>query len=188
MRRAAWGTVLFFFVAPATVGGLVPWLLAGEHDPAAPAAVAAGVLLVVAGLVVLVACFVRFVREGGGTPAPVAPTRELVVGGVYRFVRNPMYLAVGAVIAGQALMFASLAVLVWLVIFAVAVVSLRGRLRAAHPALHLWLVVRRLLRGRPRLVAAADAGAARPSADPPKPRAGQPLRAGQRGSGGASSR
>ena len=123
MRQAAWGTVLFFFLAPATVGGLVPWLLAGEHHPAGPVAVAAGVLLVVVGLAVLVACFVRFVREGGGTPAPVAPTRELVVGGVYRFVRNPMYLAVGAVIAGQALMFASLAVLVWLGVFALAVVA-----------------------------------------------------------------
>ena len=123
MRRAAWGTVLFFLLAPATMAGLVPWFLTGWQDPAEPLAVAAGVLLVVAGLSVLVACFVRFVREGGGTPAPVAPTRELVVGGVYRFVRNPMYLAVGAVIAGQALMFASLAVLVWLVIFAVAVIT-----------------------------------------------------------------
>jgi protein-S-isoprenylcysteine O-methyltransferase Ste14 len=123
MSRAAWGTVLFFLLAPATMAGLVPWLLTGWQDPAEPLAVAAGVLLVVAGLAVLVACFVRFVREGGGTPAPVAPTRELVVGGVYRFVRNPMYLAVGAIIAGQALMFASLAVLGWLVCFAIAVVA-----------------------------------------------------------------
>ena len=46
--------------------------------------------------------FARFVVEGVGTPAPVAPTNELVVGGLYRYVRNPMYLAVAAVILGQA--------------------------------------------------------------------------------------
>jgi protein-S-isoprenylcysteine O-methyltransferase Ste14 len=47
--------------------------------------------------------FVGFVVEGVGTPAPVAPTRHLVVGGLYRYVRNPMYLAVLAAIVGQAL-------------------------------------------------------------------------------------
>jgi protein-S-isoprenylcysteine O-methyltransferase Ste14 len=47
--------------------------------------------------------FARFVIEGVGTPAPAAPTEKLVVGGLYRYVRNPMYLAVAAVIAGQAL-------------------------------------------------------------------------------------
>ena len=41
--------------------------------------------------------------EGPGTPAPVAPTERLVVGAVYRYVRNPMYLTVGATIVGQAL-------------------------------------------------------------------------------------
>jgi protein-S-isoprenylcysteine O-methyltransferase Ste14 len=41
--------------------------------------------------------------EGRGTPAPTAPTERLVVGGLYRHVRNPMYLAVGATIVGQAL-------------------------------------------------------------------------------------
>ena len=50
-----------------------------------------------------VQAFVRFVVEGVGTPAPVAPTQRLVIGGPYRHVRNPMYLAVTAVIVGQAL-------------------------------------------------------------------------------------
>jgi protein-S-isoprenylcysteine O-methyltransferase Ste14 len=62
-----------------------------------------GVVLVVAGAAVLVVAFARFVTEGSGTPAPVAPTESLVVGGLYRHVRNPMYLAVVAVIVGQAL-------------------------------------------------------------------------------------
>ena len=52
----------------------------------------------------LVHAFARFVVEGLGTPAPVAPTERLVVGGLYRYVRNPMYLAVVAAIAGQALL------------------------------------------------------------------------------------
>ena len=51
----------------------------------------------------LLSAFVRFVTEGSGTPAPVAPTQRLVVGGLYRYVRNPMYLAVLAIIIGQAI-------------------------------------------------------------------------------------
>ena len=53
-----------------------------------------GGVLVVAGAAVLVHAFARFVVEGLGTPAPVAPTEQLVVGGLYRYVRNPMYVAV----------------------------------------------------------------------------------------------
>jgi protein-S-isoprenylcysteine O-methyltransferase Ste14 len=54
-------------------------------------------------VVLLVPAFVRFAAEGAGTPAPVAPTEHLVVGGLYRYVRNPMYLAVVAAVVGQAL-------------------------------------------------------------------------------------
>jgi protein-S-isoprenylcysteine O-methyltransferase Ste14 len=123
VSRAAWGSALFFVAAPGVVAGVVPWMITEYDDPATPAVVVVGSLLVAAGLAALVACFVRFVREGRGTPAPVAPTHELVVGGLYRWVRNPMYVAVGAIILGQAVIFTSLGVLAWLVVFAIAVVS-----------------------------------------------------------------
>jgi protein-S-isoprenylcysteine O-methyltransferase Ste14 len=106
---AAAGTAIFFVLAPGVVAGLVPWWLTGwrvrHPQPSwawAPLRVA-GVALLIAGVIVLVHAFVRFVTEGVGTPAPVAPTQRLVVGGLYRYVRNPMYLAVMATIVGQAL-------------------------------------------------------------------------------------
>ena len=109
MRRfsAASGSALFFAVAPGVVAGLVPWWLTrwqvrGAMAHWAPVRVA-GLILLTAGAIVLVQAFARFVAEGRGTPAPVAPTERLVVGGLYRYVRNPMYLAVVAVIIGQGL-------------------------------------------------------------------------------------
>ena len=69
---------------------------------AAPVLRWAGAGLAAAGAGVLLSAFARFALEGLGTPAPVAPTERLVVGGLYRHVRNPMYLAVLAAIAGQA--------------------------------------------------------------------------------------
>lgn len=71
---------------------------------------------------VLLRAFVRFVREGRGTPAPIAPTEQLVIGGDYRFVRNPMYVGVVAIVLGQALLFLD----VWLLgygVFAWAVMA-----------------------------------------------------------------
>ena len=71
----------------------------------------------------LVHAFARFVAEGVGTPAPVAPTRQLVVGGLYRYVRNPMYLAVLAAIAGQALVLGRLVLVPYAVVVAAAFVA-----------------------------------------------------------------
>jgi protein-S-isoprenylcysteine O-methyltransferase Ste14 len=104
---AAVGSLLFLIVAPGTTAVLVPWLLTGwNHRVPAPTAPirAAGLVLIGVGAAVLLSAFVRFVLEGGGTPAPVASTKRLVVGGLYRYVRNPMYLAVAATIVGQALL------------------------------------------------------------------------------------
>jgi len=104
-RAAAIGSAVFFVAAPGVMAGVVPYLLTGWHvgHPRLLLQIIGGVLLVVA-VPVLVSAFVRFVREGIGTPAPIAPTQELVVGGLYRYVRNPMYLAVGATIVGQGLL------------------------------------------------------------------------------------
>jgi protein-S-isoprenylcysteine O-methyltransferase Ste14 len=102
--QAAFGSVLFLLVAPGVVAGLVPWLLTGwRSSNPATAVVVLGSALIALGTGVLLHAFGRFVFEGRGTPAPTAPTERLVVGGLYRHVRNPMYLAVGATIVGQAL-------------------------------------------------------------------------------------
>ena len=116
--RAIAGSVLFFFVAPGTVAGLVPWWITNWHGEPVLSRIGAiaGAALLLGGLVVLVDCFARFALKGLGTPAPVAPTAHLVVSGAYRFVRNPMYLAVLAIIAGQAILFSSF----WLVVYGAA--------------------------------------------------------------------
>lgn len=101
MLKAVLGGTAFFFAAPCVVGGVVPWWISGWAAPR----FWPGLVLVAAGAFVVLRAFVRFVREGRGTPAPVAPTEELVVGGDYRYVRNPMYVGVVTAILGQALTF-----------------------------------------------------------------------------------
>lgn len=102
------GSILFFFLAPGVIGGLIPWWISRwDASYSNTALLVVGGLMTTLALAALVACFARFALEGLGTPAPVAPTKTLVVSGLYRFVRNPMYVAVSAIILGQALMFAS---------------------------------------------------------------------------------
>lgn len=105
-RLAALGTAVFA-VAPATAAGLLPWLVTRwrvqQPVPGGLPAQCAGVLLIGAGAAVITNSFVRFALEGIGTPAPFAPPKHLVVGGFYRFVRNPMYVAIGAAVTGQGL-------------------------------------------------------------------------------------
>lgn len=109
---------MFLLVAPGVVAGVVPWLLTGWESSDPPLiSVAAGAILIVSGVAVLLHAFARFVLEGRGTPAPVAPTDRLVVGGLYRYVRNPMYVAVGATIVGQALVLGRPGLLVYAALF-----------------------------------------------------------------------
>ncbi|HEV2377265.1 MAG TPA: isoprenylcysteine carboxylmethyltransferase family protein [Streptosporangiaceae bacterium] len=108
MRKmtAAGGSVVFLVIAPGVVAGLVPWWLTQWRIGAAypvPLRVI-GAVVTGAGAVTLLGAFTQFAVQGRGAPAPPVPTERLVVRGLYRYVRNPMYLAVLAVITGQAIL------------------------------------------------------------------------------------
>ncbi len=113
MRRlfATLGSALFLVIAPGTVAGLVPWWISRwqMHSP----------FLNFFPIRRLLDSFARFALKGLGTPAPVFPTRHLVVTGLYHYVRNPMYVSVVSLIVGQGLLLGNIrvleyGVLVWL--------------------------------------------------------------------------
>jgi len=117
MRRilAILGSAIFLVIAPGIVAGYVPWLICRWHvgPPLMGIYVLrlVGLFLIAAGLPILLDSFARFALHGLGTPAPIFPTRHLVVNGLFRYVRNPMYVAVLSLILGQALVFGSVRVL-----------------------------------------------------------------------------
>lgn len=141
MRRVSpiAGSALFFVLTPGTVAGWVPWWTSRwEIQPALlgffPLRIV-GVVLIVAGLPILLDSFARFAVEGLGTPAPVFPTKHLVVTGWYRYVRNPMYVAVTWIVVGQALLLGDIRVLnygiiVWLLAFAFVLIYEEPTMRA----------------------------------------------------------
>src|SRR5262249_8400753 len=117
MRKlgASIGSAIFLVVAPGGVALLVPWWIT-RWQLAPPLAGfapfrALGIVFIAAGLPVLLDSFARFALQGLGTPAPVAPPKHLVVTGLYRRVRNPMYVAVVLLVLGQALFFDSVSLL-----------------------------------------------------------------------------
>lgn len=119
--RAILGSALFLVIAPGGLAGLVPWWISRweVETPFAgygPIRIL-GALFIVAGLPVLLESFARFALHGLGTPAPVFPTQRLVVQGFYRFVRNPMYVAVTSLVVGQALVFADWRLLAYAAVF-----------------------------------------------------------------------
>lgn len=134
--RAIIGAIAFLFVAPGIVAGVIPLLIShGRFSPAFFGIEAlgwVGVAVILIGLAPLLDSFARF-AVNGGTPAPIAPPDRLVVSGFYRFVRNPMYLGVVAIIAGQGLLFANAwlfvyAAVVWLIFHLNVMVVEEGRL------------------------------------------------------------
>ena len=123
-RRALVGTIAFTLVVPGTVIVLIPYLLTGWNLRPPFLGIEATRSLGGALIVLAAPLFFRFlagfVREGHGTPAPIAPPEHLVVGGPFRWVRNPGYVAVVSLVVGQALLFGSGAVLAWAAFLALA--------------------------------------------------------------------
>jgi protein-S-isoprenylcysteine O-methyltransferase Ste14 len=123
------GTVLFLILVPGSLAVYVPWLITGwtttSNISGTPHALppslstrptllslrTLGAVCIAAGIPILLDCFACFALRGLGTPAPIAPPRHLVVTHLYRYTRNPMYLAVSLLVFGQALLFLNLGLL-----------------------------------------------------------------------------
>jgi protein-S-isoprenylcysteine O-methyltransferase Ste14 len=126
LARAWMGTIGFLLLAPGVVAGLLPWLISGwrpfDWGAVAFFVVPIAAIVIIVAVALLFYAFALFALHRG-TPAPVAPTETLVVTGVYRFVRNPMYLAVLSIILGQSLLFGSVPLAFYAGSVAAAVVS-----------------------------------------------------------------
>jgi len=111
-------TFVFTVFVPGTVAGYIPWRLRRDAAPVTGVEEWAAIAVIAIGIAIyLYTAFWGFAMIGGGTPAPIAPTKVLVVKGLHRFVRNPMYLGVALVIAGQAWLFHSLRIAIYLACF-----------------------------------------------------------------------
>jgi protein-S-isoprenylcysteine O-methyltransferase Ste14 len=116
-------SLLWTVLLPGVVAGYVPWRFFGVgRSPlewSRPLTVL-GAATAAVGAMLLGACIVEFARRGRGTLSPADPPRRLVVSGLYRFVRNPMYVGVTAILLGEALATQSMPVAVyWAAWFAV---------------------------------------------------------------------
>jgi protein-S-isoprenylcysteine O-methyltransferase Ste14 len=111
--------ILFTVLLPGTTLVWIPRMLAARDASRLDLGIFrwAGLPLVAFGAGVLLVCIVDFARKGRGTLAPIDPPRNLVVGGLYRYVRNPMYVGAFALLAGQAMLFESKSVLLYAGLF-----------------------------------------------------------------------
>jgi protein-S-isoprenylcysteine O-methyltransferase Ste14 len=131
MKSPSWSSaslvvrsLLWTILLPGFFGGYVPWRYFGlgrtRVDLADPWQLL-GLLCIVSGSTLLVFCITEFARTGRGTLSPVDPPRRLVVRGLYRYVRNPMYLSVTTVVLGEVLLTRSTALTAYLAIWFVGV-------------------------------------------------------------------
>jgi len=116
-------SLLWVVLVPGVVAGYVPWQYFGFRNTSLHhlgLAQIAGLDVLAAGVVLLAACVWEFARSGRGTLSPLDPPRELVVRGLYRYVRNPMYLSVTMIVLGEALLARSRPLVVYWTFFFVA--------------------------------------------------------------------
>jgi protein-S-isoprenylcysteine O-methyltransferase Ste14 len=104
-------TLIFTLVVPGTVTILIPYWLLSSRSASPPMQIGPlrylGVLPILLGTSIYLWCAWDFTFAGRGTPAPIDPPKTLVVRGLYRYARNPMYIGVVLLLFGEALLFAS---------------------------------------------------------------------------------
>jgi len=112
-------SIFFTFLFPGTITVLIPYLILRSEAATLKKdwIHLLGLPLIIAGAAGLIWCIWQFFAEGRGTLAPVDPPKELVVHGMYRYVRNPMYVSVLAILIGEAIFFESIGISIETIIF-----------------------------------------------------------------------
>jgi protein-S-isoprenylcysteine O-methyltransferase Ste14 len=109
-------TLIFTIIVPGAIAALIPYLLL-SRNPAPFAHIGPfqllGLIPMAIGLAIYLRCAWDFASMGKGTPAPIDPPKRLVAHGLYRFVRNPMYVGVLLALLGEAWLFRSSALLIY---------------------------------------------------------------------------
>jgi protein-S-isoprenylcysteine O-methyltransferase Ste14 len=117
-------SLLWTILLPGLFAGYLPWRFFGlgqtRVELANPLHVL-GLACIAAGAALLAACIAEFARTGQGTLSPLDPPRHLVVRGLYRYVRNPMYLSVTTIVLGEVLLTRSVALASYMAVWFVAV-------------------------------------------------------------------
>jgi len=113
-------SIFFTFLMPGTVTVLIPfWIISSRDAAAIPKSSLRylGLPLILTGAAGLLWCIWDFFSAGQGTLAPVDPPKKLVVRGLYRYVRNPMYVSVVTILVGEATFFVSTSILIVALVF-----------------------------------------------------------------------
>jgi protein-S-isoprenylcysteine O-methyltransferase Ste14 len=114
-------SIFFTFLLPGTVTVVIPYLIISDgwidHPGSRTLWSYLGLLPISAGAGILFRCIWDFAVAGRGTLAPVDPPKHLVVRGLYRYVRNPMYVGVVSILLGESLFFGSLSLLSYTIAF-----------------------------------------------------------------------
>ena len=108
--------LLFTLIAPGTVSIIFPYLITQNHHPASHITVICAVILFIIGGAIYTWCVWDFASYGRGTPAPIDAPKRLVVRGLYRYVRNPMYLGVLTILLAWIILYQTLGLLIYTVI------------------------------------------------------------------------
>ena len=104
-------------ILPVTVLILVPAAIEKDMAIKSIPAFVAGILVMLAGTLLLCLTIYNFITIGKGTLAPWFPTGKLIVTGVYRYVRNPMISGVTIILLGESIAVLSLKIFYWMILF-----------------------------------------------------------------------
>jgi len=105
------------FILPFTVLVVIPLLIEKDFRIKSLPAFIIGVYLMCLGLLIMILTISAFIRKGNGTLAPWNPTKKLINGGLYSYVRNPMIMSVMTVLAGESIAILSKSIFIWTLLF-----------------------------------------------------------------------